>query len=57
MVREGSVNEVNEEEGWKKGDIFIFWSSRGEQVRAMREDIRSYELGSWDMDHYEVEIC
>ena len=57
MVREGSVNKVNKEEGWKKGDTFIFWSSRGEQVRATREDVRSCELGSRDMDHCKVKIC
>ena len=56
-VGEGHVNEVNKEGGWKKGDTFIFWSSRGEQVRVTREGIRSHKLGSWDMDYCEVKIC
>ena len=50
-VGEESVDEVNEEGGWEKGDTFIFWSSRGKQVRAMREGIRSCKLGSWDVDY------
>ena len=56
MVGEGRVNEVNKEGGWKKGDSFILWGSRREQVRVVREGIRSHKLGSWDMDHYEVKI-
>ena len=54
---EGHVDEVNKEGGWKKGDTFIFWGSRGEQVKVTRKSIRSCKLGSWDMDHYEVKIC
>ena len=56
MVGEGHVDEVNKKGGWKKGDTFIFWSSRGEQVRVTRESIGSCKLGSWDMDHCEVKI-
>ena len=53
---EGHVDEVNKEGGWKKGDTFIFWGSRGEQVRVTRESIGSCKLGSWDIDHCEVKI-
>ena len=53
---EGHVNEVNKERGWKKGDSFILKGSRREQVRAVKEGIRFYKLGSWNMDHCEVEI-
>ena len=57
MVGEGHVDEVNEKRGWKKGDSFVFWHSRGEQIRSMREGVRPCKLGSQDMDHCEVEIC
>ena len=56
-VGEEYVNEVNKEEGWKKGDFFVLWGSRREQVRMMREGIRSCKLGSWNMDYCEVKIC
>ena len=55
-VGKGRVDEVNKEEEWKKDDPFIFWHSRGEQIGAMREGIRSCELGSQDMDNCEVKI-
>ena len=54
---EGSVNEVNEEGRGKKGNPFILWHGRGEYIRVTREGIRSREVGSWNMNHGEVEIC
>ena len=57
MMREGHVDEVDKEGGWKKGDTFILWGSRGEQVRVTRVGIGSHKLGLWDMDHCEVKIC
>ena len=56
MVGEGHVDEVNEERRWKKGNSFVFWCSKGEQIRSTREGVRSCELGSWNVDHCEVKV-
>ena len=53
---EGDVDEVNEEGRGKKGNPFIFWRSGWEQIRVMRGDIRSREVGSQNMDHGAVKI-
>ena len=54
---EGCVNKVSKKGRWKKDDPFVFWHSGGEQIRAMREGIRSCKVGSQDMNHGEVKIC
>ena len=56
-MEEGCIDEVNEEGRRKKGNPFIVQCSGGEQIRAMREGIGSYEVGSWNVNHGEIEIC
>ena len=56
-MREGDINNVDEE-GWgKESNSIVVIVGMGKEVRASREGIRAGEEFSWDVDHFQVKVC
>ena len=55
-MREGGVDQVNEEGRWEEGDIGVIRVIRGKEIRAAGEGVGASEKLPRDMDHFEVKV-
>ena len=55
-VREGGVDEVDEQGRWEEGDVGVVEVIRGEEVGLAGEGIGASKKLSRDMDHFQVEV-
>ena len=54
---EGNVNNVDEERWGKESNSIIIVIRLGKEVGTAREGVRASEEFSWDVDHFQVEVC
>lgn len=56
LVKEGGINNTNEEGRRKQGDSFIIQIGGWKEVRVVGEDVRAGKKFARDMDHFQVKV-
>ena len=57
VMGEGHVDNVDEERRGKESNSIVVIVRLGKEVRTAREGIGASEEFSWDVDHFQVEVC